>query len=81
MREAMAAGTPVVASDIPVFREVAGSAAVLVPPRNPQAWASAIISTQDANRRHQLVLAGRERAAGATWNVTMQRLLAALRRR
>ena len=40
--EAMAAGAPVVASDIPAIREVAGAAALLVPPGDAGAWTGAI---------------------------------------
>ncbi len=39
--EAMASGVPVVASDIASFRDFASSAAVLVPPEDPDAFASA----------------------------------------
>ncbi|HEX2252593.1 MAG TPA: glycosyltransferase family 1 protein, partial [Thermoanaerobaculia bacterium] len=37
--EAMAAGIPLVLSDIPVLREVAGDAALYAPPEEPAAWA------------------------------------------
>jgi len=47
--EAMACGTPVVASDLPPLREIAGDAAVFVPTDDPRAWAATI----------QGVLAGR----------------------
>ena len=40
--EAMAAGTPIVCSDIPVFREVAGDAARFVPPDDDAGWAREI---------------------------------------
>jgi glycosyltransferase involved in cell wall biosynthesis len=40
--EAMATGVPVVASDIPPVREVVGSAAALVEPRDAAAWAAAL---------------------------------------
>jgi glycosyltransferase involved in cell wall biosynthesis len=39
--EAMASGLPVVASDISAFRGFAGTAAVLVPPDQPEAFAEA----------------------------------------
>jgi glycosyltransferase involved in cell wall biosynthesis len=41
--EAMACGTPVVASDLSVLREVGGAAATYVPPGNVSAWSEAII--------------------------------------
>ena len=58
--EAMAAGIPVLASDIPVLAEVAGSgAAVLVPPLDAARWASAITAVLA-----DPLLAGRLRRAG-----------------
>ncbi|MDQ5824977.1 MAG: glycosyltransferase family 4 protein [Chloroflexota bacterium] len=39
--EAMSLGVPVVTSDVPVLREVAGGAAVYVPADDPSAWAAA----------------------------------------
>lgn len=41
--EAMAAGKPIVASNIPGIREVLGDAGILVPPRDPQKLAKAIL--------------------------------------
>ena len=40
--EAMACGTPVVASDLPVFREVCGEAADYAPVRDLQRWVEAV---------------------------------------
>jgi len=48
--EAMAAGVPVVTSDIRVMAEVAGSAALMVPPRDVAGWASAITAALDLER-------------------------------
>jgi glycosyltransferase involved in cell wall biosynthesis len=42
--EALAAGTPVIASDLPVFREVAQGAARLVDPADQAGWIHAILS-------------------------------------
>lgn len=77
--EAMAAGVPVVASDIPVFREVAEGAAVFVPPDDTGAWIEAIDSLADPGRRAALVDAGRRRAAAATWRDAVDRLVGILR--
>jgi glycosyltransferase involved in cell wall biosynthesis len=69
--EAMAAGTPVVASDIPALREVAGEAAVLVPPGDVQQWAGAIEDVLASHsRRAELADAGRRRAALFPWAST-----------
>jgi glycosyltransferase involved in cell wall biosynthesis len=40
--EAMACGTPVIASDIPALREVGGSAALYAPPGDVNRWAEAL---------------------------------------
>ena len=44
LAEAMAAGTPVVASDLVAFRDVVGDAGLLVPPRDAAALAAALAS-------------------------------------
>jgi hypothetical protein len=54
--EAMACGTPVIASDLPVLREVAGDAVLTFDPREPAAVARAM--------RAQLVLEQRARRRG-----------------
>lgn len=40
--EAMSVGTPVVVSDIPIFREIGGEAGVYVDPHDPTAFAAAV---------------------------------------
>jgi glycosyltransferase involved in cell wall biosynthesis len=63
--EAMLAGVPVVASDIPAMREVLGDAAVLVVPDDPHALRRAIQGLlDDPDRRTRLAAAARARAAG-----------------
>lgn len=65
--EAMAAGVPVVASDVPGSREVTGAAACLVPLGQPAAWVAATERLiADPAARGRLSLAGRERAAHLT---------------
>lgn len=57
--EAMSQSTPVVASDIPALREVAGGHARLVPPDDVEAWADAIEDLLgDENERRRLGAAG-----------------------
>jgi glycosyltransferase involved in cell wall biosynthesis len=41
--EALALGTPVLAADLPVLREVLGSNAVYLPPTDPYAWRTTIL--------------------------------------
>ncbi len=72
--EAMAAGLPVIASDIPVLAEVAGGAAVLVAPDDPAAWAAAITALlDDSGRRAQLATAGLVRAEAFDWDTVARR--------
>lgn len=79
--EAMAAGVPVVASDIAVFREVAGDAAVLVDPADSAAWARAVLALQDPLHRRQRISAGHEQVQKSTWDISMSRLVDALHKR
>ncbi|WP_031467771.1 glycosyltransferase family 4 protein [Sciscionella sediminilitoris] len=68
--EAMAAGTPVVASELEAFRAVAGGAAEFVPPGEPEALAAALRGLlADARRRAELGAVGTERAAVFDWPV------------
>ncbi|MCC6455671.1 MAG: glycosyltransferase family 4 protein [Caldilineaceae bacterium] len=66
--EAMACGTPVICSDAPGVREVAGDAAILVAPDDVDAWVAALAmaATQPALRA-ELGHAGVARARQFTW--------------
>lgn len=78
--EAMAAGAPLIASDLPPVREVVGSAAELVPPEDPDALADAIARLlADQDHRRTLVDRGRERASGFTWRRTAEDTVRAYR--
>jgi len=68
--EAMAAGTAVVTSRGTSTEEVAGGAAVLVDPLDVGSIARGI--DEAASRRDELVVAGRSRAAAATWQRTAE---------
>ena len=58
--EAMACGVPVVASDVPCYREFAAEAALLVPPYDPEAFAAAARQVLTSPRRwRRLRRAGR----------------------
>jgi glycosyltransferase involved in cell wall biosynthesis len=66
--EAMAAGIPVVASDIPVLAEVAGPGAVLVPPHDVAGWAGALgRALTDPGVRARMSAAGPPVAARRGW--------------
>jgi glycosyltransferase involved in cell wall biosynthesis len=78
--EAMAAGTPVVANDIPVFREVGSGAAEFAAVPDDAAWAAAIERLADQGHRDQLVRRGSELARQATWRRAADRLAPLLTR-
>jgi alpha-1,3-rhamnosyl/mannosyltransferase len=66
--EAMAAGTPVIASNASCLPEVLGDAALLVDPTDDDGWSAAIQSVLgDQKLRLRLVEAGRKRALTYTW--------------
>ncbi len=78
LTEAMAAGTPVVASDLDAFRLVldGGQAGVLVPVGVPAALSVALGDLlDDPGRRAALAAAGRRRAAMWDWPVVARRVL------
>ena len=56
--EALQSGTPVIASDLGVFREVAGDIPLYLQPDNPTAWMDAILSYSEGSedRRRQVSL-------------------------
>lgn len=76
--EAMAAAVPIVASDISVFREVAGDAVQFAALDDVAAWTKAIRALDDPDVRAAYVERGLELARGATWQRSADRLLAAL---
>jgi glycosyltransferase involved in cell wall biosynthesis len=79
--EAMASGTPVVCSSIPVFEEVAGEAAVMAPPDDTEAWASALRRVlTEPDRRDTLSRAGLHRAGLFSWQRAAQAALRVYRR-
>lgn len=66
--EALSAGTPVVASDLSVLREVAGNAALFAPPDRPEVWARLCTAlATDPDLRDDLAARGRARAAHFSW--------------
>ena len=75
--EAMAAGTPVVASDRAALPEACAGAALLADPGDPGAFSAALLRAAGAERE-RLRSAGRERAAALTWDRTARELDAAL---
>lgn len=75
--EAMACGVPVVASNRSSLPEVAGEAALLVDPTQPEALAAALRAVlRDTGLRQRLIAAGLERARAFSWQQTAERTLA-----
>jgi glycosyltransferase involved in cell wall biosynthesis len=79
--EAMAGGTPIVVSDIDIFREIGSPAAVFFDPHSPDSFAAAVRELEDSvewKRRSELA---RSRAADFSWDrsavVLLETLLAA----
>jgi glycosyltransferase involved in cell wall biosynthesis len=76
--EAMACGTPVVASNTSSLPEVVGDAGVTVSPYDPAALAAAISRVlDDADLRQELRERGLRQARAFSWRVTAERTLAA----
>ena len=79
--EAMACGTPVIASRAASIPEVVGDAAILLDPTDVNAWADAIVNVvNDDDRRGQLRAKGLKRATEFTWTRTAQLTLDAYRK-
>ncbi len=78
--EAMAAGAPVVTSNVSSLPEVGGDAVYYADPHDPASIASALrLLLGSPERRAALGTAGRERAADFTWERTAREVLAVLR--
>ena len=81
MIEAMASGTPVIASDLPVSREICGDAALYFPPRDADRLAARVVEIDgDVERRLSMRAAGVARAAHFTWEDAARRLVAEVER-
>ena len=81
--EYMAAGKPILASDVPALREILrdGDTALLLPPDEPEAWAAAARALL-RDRERAAALGARARAAllsEYTWDVRAARVLERLR--
>ena len=76
--EAMAVGTPVVVSDIPIFREIGGEAALYAPATDPVAMASAIRRLEDPAEWARRSAASRAQAARFSWDRSASVLLTTL---
>ena len=70
--EAMACGTPVIASNRTAIPEVVGDAALLIEPGSSESLARALHSVNDEDMRRQLIARGLKRAAGYSWQRTAE---------
>lgn len=73
--EALAAATPLVISDIPVFREVGGAAATFFDPRSAEAFAAAVRSMDTPERWNELTALALQQATAFTWEQSARELL------
>ena len=78
--EAMASGTPVIASRAASIPEVLGDAGILLPPDEPAAWSAAIVDLMnDEALRSGMRARGLARAAAFSWERTAQMTLGVYR--
>jgi glycosyltransferase involved in cell wall biosynthesis len=73
--EAMSHGTPVIASDIPIFREVGHDAISYVHPDSPSEFADAVRKLEDPTVWEERSRRSVERAAEFSWDHSAARLL------
>ncbi|MEJ0090075.1 MAG: glycosyltransferase family 1 protein [Limisphaerales bacterium] len=65
--EAQHMGVPVIASDIPAFREIGGDSVVFFKPRDPASLVSAITRFLEAGEREHFTALGRQNVRRFTW--------------
>lgn len=76
--EAIASGAQVIASDIPVHREILADAAELVDTADLTSWSRAFERLHDARQAHQRRLAGAELIQRYSWDYSADALVKAL---
>jgi glycosyltransferase involved in cell wall biosynthesis len=77
--EAMSVGTPVVVSDIPIFREIGGDAALYADARDPAGFAAAVRSLEAPGEWGERSRVGIQQAGRYTWAGSAAALLDVLR--
>ena len=78
--EAMHCKTALLTSDIPAHHEVAGEAALFIPPNNAEVWAQAMQAiVDDESLRQSLIQKGQERAMLFSWAKTAEKTWKVLR--
>ncbi|WP_457962519.1 glycosyltransferase family 4 protein [Arthrobacter sp. D1-29] len=73
--EAMSLGTPVIASDIPIFREVGGEAASYVDPASPSGFAAAVEKLRDDGHWQEVSRLSVARARQFSWEESARQLV------
>lgn len=73
--EAMGLGIPIVVSDIPIFREIGGEAALFFPAQNPQALAAAVRALDKPGEWSKRSSLSVDQASAFTWKKSAARLL------
>ncbi|MEO6200967.1 MAG: glycosyltransferase family 1 protein [Cryobacterium sp.] len=76
--EAMSLGIPVIVSDIPIFREIGGDAALFFDPRSPDALVSAVRMLEGAGEWAARSEESLRQAGRFTWRESARKLLAVL---
>ena len=76
--EAEIVGTPLIISDIPLYHEVGGEAAVFFDHTDPEAFAKAVLASDTPEVWAQLSAASRAQAAEFSWDESARRLLSLL---
>jgi glycosyltransferase involved in cell wall biosynthesis len=76
--EAMAGGTPIIVSDIPIFREIGGEAAVYFDPASPESFAKAVRQLEEPAEWKRRSTLARTRAGHYSWDRSAQVLLETL---
>lgn len=78
--EALACNVPVVCTDVPALREVAGDQATMVPYGNVEALATALVQALESPPSFATLAARRAHAAGFTWRASARATVDAYRR-
>lgn len=75
--EAMSVGTPVIASDIPPHREIAGEAALFFDPKSPEDLSQKIEEILGSSKlKSNLIQEGREQVKKFSWQASAEKILA-----
>lgn len=79
LAEAASLGVPIVVSDIPPHREVAGKGGLYFGANQPREFANRILELDDKKRREQLAAAGKKHIAKFNWDESANTLLQAIK--